>query len=78
MIMSNLMNYSAIGANALPNWYLVTRAASTKLSVKKDFRFWPFHEMFMNKIENMGWLTSLVFSESGTYYNIAKDLDKSN
>ena len=29
--------------------------------------------MFMNQIENMGWITYLVFTESGTYYNIAKD-----
>ena len=29
--------------------------------------------MFMNHIKNMGWLTSLVFTESGTNYNIAKD-----
>ena len=26
----------------------------------------------MNHIENMGWITSLVFTESGTDYNIAK------
>ena len=51
----------------------MTRAAPTKLSVEKDFRFWPFHEMFMNHIENMGWITSLVFNKSGTYCNIAKD-----
>ena len=29
--------------------------------------------MFVNHIKNMGWLTSLVFTESGTDYNIAKD-----
>ena len=29
--------------------------------------------MFMNHIENMGWITSLVFVESGTYYNIANN-----
>ena len=28
--------------------------------------------MFMNHIKNMGWITSLVFTESGTDYNIAK------
>ena len=26
----------------------------------------------MNCIENMGWITSLIFTESGTYYNIVK------
>ena len=26
--------------------------------------------MFINHIENMGWVTSLVFTESGTDYNI--------
>ena len=29
--------------------------------------------MFMNNVKNMGWLTSLVFTESGIDYNIAKD-----
>ena len=71
--MSNLINYAATEANALKNWDLMTRAAPIKLSVEKDFQFWPFHEMFMNHIENMGWITSLVFTESGTDYNIAKD-----
>ena len=27
--------------------------------------------MFMNHIKNMGWITSLVFTKSGTDYNIA-------
>lgn len=71
--MATLINYSATGANALKNWDLMTRAAPTKLSVEKDFRFWPFHEMFMNHIENMGWIDALVFNESGTDYNIATD-----
>ena len=71
--MSNLINYAATGANALKNWDLMTRATPTKLSVEKDFRFWPFHEIFMNHIKNMGWITSLIFTESGTDYNITKD-----
>ena len=71
--MSNLINYAATGANTLKNWDLMTRAAPTKLSVEKDFRFWPFYEMFVNHIENMGWITSLIFAKSGTDYNIAKD-----
>ena len=29
--------------------------------------------MFINHIENMGWITSLVFTKSDTDYNIAKD-----
>ena len=69
--MSNLINYAATGANTLKNWDLMTRVAPMKLSIKKDFRFWLFHELFMNRIKNMGWITSLVFIESGTYYNIA-------
>ena len=27
----------------------------------------------MNHIKNMGWITYLVLTESGTYYNIEKD-----
>ena len=30
----------------------------------------------MNHIENMGWITSFVFTESGTEYNIEKDFRK--
>ena len=71
--MSNLINYAATGANALKTWDLMTTEAPTKISAEKDLRFWPFHEMFMNHIKNMGWITSLVFAESGTDYNIAKD-----
>ena len=29
--------------------------------------------MFMNHIKNMGWLTSLVFTESVTDYNTTED-----
>ena len=72
--MSNLINYAATGANGIKNWDLMTRAAPTKLSVEKDFRFWPFHEM--NHIENMGWITSLVLTESSTDYSIAKDFGR--
>ena len=71
--MSNLINYSTNGTNDIKNWDLMNRAAHTKISFEKDFRFWPFNEMFMNHIENMGWFTSLVFTESGTYYHTAKD-----
>ena len=70
--MSNLINYATTGANTLKNWDIMTRAASTKISFEKDFRFWPFHDMFMNHIKNMGWITSIVFTKSGTDYNIAK------
>ena len=71
--MSKLINYAATGENALKNWDLITRSSPTKLSVKKDFRFWSFHEMVMNHIENMGWITILIFTKSGTDYNVAKD-----
>ena len=32
--------------------------------------------MFMNYIKNMGWMTSLVFTESGTEYKIPKNFDQ--
>ena len=44
--MSNLINYAATRTNALKNWDLMTRASPTKIPVKKDFRFWPFHEIW--------------------------------
>ena len=52
------------------------QSGPTKKSVGKDFRFWLFHEMFMNHIKNMGWITSLVFTGSGIDYNIEKDFGK--
>ena len=51
----------------------MTIEAPKRLFVEKDLRFWPFHEMFINHIKNMGLIISLIFTESGTYYNIAKD-----
>ena len=54
----------------------MTRAAPAKLSVEKDFRFCPFYDMFMNHIKNMGWITYLVFTKSGTDCDIAKDCRK--
>ena len=51
----------------------MTRAPPTKLSVEKDYQFCPFHEMFMNHIKDMGWITSIIFTEPGTDYNIAND-----
>ena len=71
--MDYFINYTATGASALKNGDLMTKVAPTKLSVDKYFRFWPFHKMFMNNIENMGWLTSIVFTESGTDYNTANN-----
>ena len=50
----------------------MTREAPMKLSFEKYFLFCPFHDMFMNHIEDMGWITYLVFTESGIHYNIAK------
>ena len=70
------MNYTATGANALENWYLMNRAASKKLSVNIDIRLWTFHKMFMNHIKNMVWITFLVFTELCTGYNIAKGFEK--
>ena len=72
--MCNLTNYIDTRASAIENWDIVTKVDPTKLSVKKDFRLWTFYEMFMDHIEDMGRITSLVFNESGTYYNIAKYL----
>ena len=54
----------------------MTRSAPTKIYVEKDFWFWPFYEMLMNHIENIGWITSLVFTKLGIYYKIAKDFWK--
>ena len=71
--MSNLINYTVTVSNALKNWVLMTRVAPIKLSVQKDFRFWSFHEMFVNHIKNMGWIIYLDFTESVTDYNIAKE-----
>ena len=70
--MSGLINSDATVENALKNWDLMKRASPKKLSSENDFRIWTFHDMFMNHIKNMGWITSLVFTKLGRYYNIAK------
>ena len=71
--MCNLTNYIDTRASAIENWDIVTKVDPTKLSVKKDFRLWTFYEMFMDHIENMGRITSLVLAKVDTDYNIAKD-----
>ena len=71
--MSNLIKYAATRANALKKLDIKTRATPTEVSVEKYFRSWPFHEIFINHIEDMGWMTYLVFTKSSTDYNIAKD-----
>ena len=70
--MASLINDTATRENTIKNWDLMTKAAPTKIYVKKYFRFWPFHEIFINRIKNMGWLKCLVFNESGAYYNITE------
>ena len=48
----------------------MTKAGTHKLSYDKADQFWPFHEMFLNHIENMGWTEVFVIPVKG----IDKDL----
>ena len=75
--MPNLINYAATAANTLENCDLMTRAAPTKLYADISPRFWSFHEMFMNHIENMGWIASLVSPNQAHIKTLRKILDKS-
>ena len=71
--MSNLINYAATRANTCKIWYLMARVAPTELSFEQDFRLWPFHDMSMNHIKILGWITSIVFTKSSIDDNIARD-----
>ena len=62
----SIIDYTATGANRLKNWELMTKAGTHKLSYDKADQFWPFHEMFLNHIENMGWTEVFIIPVKGT------------
>ena len=74
--MSNLINYIATRSKALKIFGCNEQSGFHKNIWQERFCFWPFHKIFMNHIENMGWITYLVFTKSGTDYNIAEDYEK--
>ena len=51
----SIVDYTATGANRLKNWELMTKPALETLKYDESENFWPFHETFLNHIENMGW-----------------------
>ena len=75
-MISTLINYAVTGANTFKNWDFITGTAPTELSVEKYYRFWLFNKIFMNHIKNMGWLTYLIFTKSGTGNNTRKDFSQ--
>ena len=64
------IRYEATGTEAIKNWELMTKPATTKLSYDESEEFWPFHETFLTHIENMGWNDILTFTVNG----VNKDL----
>ena len=51
----SIIDYAATGANRLKNWELMTKPALETLTYDDNENFWPFHETFLNHIDNMGW-----------------------
>ena len=66
----SIIDYGATGANRLKNWELMTKPALETLTYEDNENFWPFHETFLNHIENMGWKDIMNY----TVDNIPKDL----
>ena len=66
----SIIDYTATGANCLKNWELMTKPALETLTYDDNENFWPFHETFLNHIENMGWQDIMTY----TINNVATDL----
>ena len=66
----SIIDYAATGANRLKNWELMTKPALETLTYEDNENFWPFHETFLNHIENMGWQDVMDY----TVNNVTKDL----
>lgn len=66
----SIIDYGATGANRLKNWELMTKPALETLTYEDNENFWPFHETFLNHIENMGWEDIMEY----TVDNVEKDL----
>ena len=61
----SIVDYSATGANRLKNWELMTKPALETLQYEDSENFWPFHETFLNHIENMGWEDIMEYQIDG-------------
>ena len=61
----SIIDYTATGANRLKNWELMTKPALETLKYDESENFWPFHETFLNHIENMGWKDIMRYQING-------------
>ena len=66
----SIIDYGATGANRLKNWELMTKPALEILTYDDNENFWPFHETFLNHIDNMGWQDIMNYNVN----NVATDL----
>ena len=61
----SIVDYTATGGNRLKNWELMTKPALETLQYEDSENFWPFHETFLNHIENMGWEDIMEYQIDG-------------
>ena len=66
----SIIDYGATGANCLKCWEIITKPALETLKYDENENFWPFHETFLNHIENMEWADVMTYNVQG----IEKDL----
>lgn len=74
----SIIDYGATGANRLKIWELMTKAGSRTLSYDDTEQFWPFHEMFLNHIENMGWAEVFAIPVNGANKNLSTNFGEIN
>ena len=55
-------------------WELMTKSGSCTLSYDDTNQFWPFHEMFLNHIENMGWAEVFTIPVNGANKNLSTNV----
>ena len=67
----SIVDYGATGANRLKMWELMTKSGSCTLSYDGIDQFWPFHEMFLNHIESMGWAEVFTIPVNGANKNLS-------
>jgi hypothetical protein len=67
----SIIDYGATGTSRLKMWELMMKLGSRTLSYDDNDQFWPFHEMFLNHIENMVWTEVFTVPVNGANKNLS-------
>ena len=67
----SIIDYTDTDANLLKNWELMTKHVLETPKYEENENFWPFHETFLNHIENMGWTDIMTYYIGGINKNLA-------